>query len=293
MIPYVDAKSIVQRTKGGWFGTNYNMNLYRGCSHGCIYCDSRSECYRDDDFATVKVKRDALRLVRDELERKIRPGVVATGAMSDPYNPLERELELTRHALELLSAYGFGVAVDTKGTLVTRDCDLFLEIKRSAPVIVKLTITTVDDGLAARLEPNAPPPSERFGALRVLAKAGVFCGVLMMPVLPFVTDHKGELLELVERTAEAGGKFVYPWFGMTLRDRQRMYYYTEIDKCFPGMSLRYQRRYGERYSCMVPHARELYQSFAERCNQKGLLYRMEEIVRAYQMGYGERQLSFF
>lgn len=293
MIRYIEAKSVVQRAKGGWFGADYNMNLYRGCSHGCIYCDSRSACYGEDDFGTVKVKKDALRLVRDDLARKIRPGVVATGAMSDPYNPLERRLQLTRHALELLAAYGFGVAVATKGTLVTRDCDLFEEIGRAAPVLVKLTITTADDALAAQIEPYAPPPSERFSALRTLSEAGIFCGVLLMPVLPFLTDGEKAVRELARRTAEAGGRFCYPWFGMTLRDRQRTYYYAELERRFPGLAAQYRRRYGERYACTVPRARELYRAFAAECEQLGLLYRMEEITRAYRVGYAESQLRFF
>lgn len=153
----IPAKTIVTRTRSRWwFGTDYNMNLYRGCTHGCIYCDSRSSCYHNPDFDHIAVKENALAIVRDDLRRKVQRGVVATGAMSDPYNPLERKLRLTRHALELLSAYGFGVAVDTKSDLVSRDADVLSEIAAQMPALVKFSITTADPALAARLEPGHP-----------------------------------------------------------------------------------------------------------------------------------------
>lgn len=145
----IPAKTIVTRTRSRWwFGTDYNMNLYRGCTHGCIYCDSRSSCYHNPDFDHIAVKENALTIVRDDLRRKVQRGVVATGAMSDPYNPLERKLGLTRHALELLSAYGFGVAVDTKSDLVSRDADVLSEIAAQMPALVKFSITTADPALA-------------------------------------------------------------------------------------------------------------------------------------------------
>lgn len=294
MIEYIEAKSIVQRVKGGgWFGTDYNMNIYRGCSHGCIYCDSRSECYRDERFETVKVKRDALRIIRDDLARKVRSGVVATGAMSDPYNPLERELELTRHALELLSAYDFGVAIDTKGTLIIRDIDLLCEIKRRRPVLIKVTITAADDALAKEVEPRAPTSSARFQALKELAKTGIFCGVLLMPVLPYLTDNLHNIREIIRHTAQCGAKFIYPAFGMTLRDRQRSYYYAQLDNIRPGLSEKYQKKYGARYNCTAPGAAALYNEFAAQCERAGLLYKMRDIVNAYKQGYAESQLSFF
>ena len=169
----IPAKTIVTRTRSRWwFGTDYNMNLYRGCTHGCIYCDSRSSCYHNPDFDHIAVKENALAIVRDDLRRKVQRGVVATGAMSDPYNPLERKLRLTRHALELLSAYGFGVAVDTKSDLVSRDADMLAEIAAQMPALVKFSITTADPALAARLEPGAPSPERRFAAMEQLAKAG-------------------------------------------------------------------------------------------------------------------------
>ena len=186
----IPAKTIVTSTPNGagWFGARYNMNIYRGCSHGCIYCDSRSECYRNDDFDTVCAKQDALRIIRDDLRRKTQPGVVSTGAMSDPYNPFERTEQLTRHALELLAAYGFGAAIATKSDLICRDIDVLHEIHATAPVLCKLTVTTADDALARAIEPHAPPPSARLDALARLSDAGLTTCILLMPVLPWLTD---------------------------------------------------------------------------------------------------------
>ena len=188
-VPTIPARSIVIKNKStAWFGTRYTMNIYRGCSHGCIYCDSRSECYGVQDFDTVRVKSDALAVIRNDLRSKTQSGVVATGSMSDPYNPFEKELQLTRHALELLDAYGFGAAVATKGTLITRDADILREIASHSPVLCKITVTTCDDALAAKLEPRAPSSSARLAAVEKLAGQGIFTGVLLMPVLPFLED---------------------------------------------------------------------------------------------------------
>jgi DNA repair photolyase len=174
-IETIGAKTIVTKTKSnGWFGCDYNMNIYRGCSHGCIYCDSRSDCYRVTDFDTVRAKENALRIISDDLRRKVKTGVVATGAMSDPYNLFEKELRLTRRALELIAAYGFGIAIDTKSDLITRDLDILQEISRNAPALCKLTITTADDGLCRKIEPRAlfrPGVSPPF---RSLPKRGFF-----------------------------------------------------------------------------------------------------------------------
>ena len=187
---YIPAKSIVNRTKDpSWFGTEYNMNIYRGCCHGCIYCDSRSDCYHNEDFEQVKVKADALRIIRDDLESKAKLGVVGTGSMSDPYNPFEKELQLTRRALTLLEAYGFGVAIATKSDLITRDIDVLSSIHRTMPAICKITLTTCDDALAAKVEPYAPSPSRRLAAVERLSAAGLFTGILMMPILPFLEDN--------------------------------------------------------------------------------------------------------
>ena len=293
---YIPAKHILIRSKStAWFGTDHTVNLYRGCCHGCLYCDSRSDCYRNPDFDRVTAKADALRILRDELARKVRPAFIAMGAMSDPYNPFEEELLLTRHALELIDAYDCGVSVDTKSDLIVRDIDLYQSIQAHSPVICKLTVTTVDEDLAAKVEPRAPSPARRLAAVRSLAQAGVFCGVLLMPVLPFLEDRPEQVLSVVDRSADAGAKFIYSGFGVTMRQGQREYFLRELDRAFPGehLSRRYLARYGDRYRCPSPRARELWEVFAARCRERGLLYQMPHIVSAATRGYGDRQLTFF
>ena len=205
----IPAKTIVTRTRSRWwFGTDYNMNLYRGCTHGCIYCDSRSSCYHNPDFDHIAVKENALAIVRDDLRRKVQRGVVATGAMSDPYNPLEQKLGLPRHALELLSAYGFGVAVDTKSDLVSRDADVLAEIAAQMPALVKFSITTADPDLAARLEPGAPSPERRFAAMAA-AHAGAARPHRQpgesLPAAPADCGGRRTVLLLLARSDHAGG----------------------------------------------------------------------------------------
>ena len=293
---YIPAKSIVNRTKDpSWFGTEYNMNIYRGCCHGCIYCDSRSDCYHIDGFDQVKAKADALRIIRDDLERKAKPGVVATGSMSDPYNPFEEELQLTRRALTLLEAYGFGVAVATKSDLIVRDIDVLSSIHRTMPAICKITLTTCGDALAAKVEPGAPPPSRRLAAVERLSGAGIFTGILMMPILPFLEDSPENIRDIVDRAADAGAKFIYPALGMTCRAGQREYFYQQLERRFPGQGLaeRYRRRYGDRYQCASPRARALWEVFREVCNRRGILYSMGHIVAASRRGHETDQLSLF
>lgn len=291
---YIPAKHILTRNKStDWFGTVHTMNLYRGCPHGCIYCDSRSECYGDDDFDRVKGKEKALEILRDELRRKVRPAFIAMGSMSDPYNPVEKELELTRKALMLIHAYEHGVAVCTKSDLILRDADLYADIQERAPVICKLTVTTTDDALAAKIEPGAPSPTRRLKALEGLSQRGIFAGVVLMPVLPFLEDSAENVLSVVDAAADAGAKFVYPAFGMTLRDRQRTYYYEQLVQRFPGVKERYEKQYGDRYWCTSPRAKELWQVFSGRCGEKGLLYEMKHIISAAKRPYGDTQLTFF
>lgn len=293
---YIPAKTIVTRTKSSaWFGSDYNMNLYRGCCHGCIYCDSRSDCYHIEDFERVRAKKDALKIVRNDLRRKVRSGVVATGAMSDPYNPFEKKLELTRHALELIDAYEFGVSIDTKGTLITRDIDILNSIRRHSPVLCKMTITASDDVLGKKIEPNAPLSSERFAAIRTLTQAGLFAGVVLMPVVPFLADNEENIRGIVRQAKQAGAKFIYPAFGMTIRSGQREYFYDRLERNFPGQGLaaKFQKQYGDRYQCTSPKAKGLWALFTEECHRAGIMYEMKAIVSAYHMGYRDKQLSFF
>lgn len=292
----VPAKTILQRNKSSeWFGNDYNMNLYRGCCHGCIYCDSRSECYHVEDFDTVRAKENALAILRDELRRKVKTGVIGTGAMSDPYNPFEKKELLTRHALELISAYDFGVTVITKSPLIVRDIDVYKEISEHSPVLCKMTVTTADDELCRVIEPNVAPASERFKALAKMSDSGLFTGITMMPVLPFIEDNEDNIRKIVRTAHECGVRCIYPFFGVTLRTNQRDYFLNELDKRFPdsGLRERYIRRFGNRYECVSPDVKKLWSIFTAECDRFGILYNMKSIISAYKRGYGDMQLSFF
>lgn len=293
---YIPAKHLVIRNKDtSWFGTDHTMNIYRGCPHGCIYCDSRSDCYQNPDFDTVKAKENALQIIRDDLQRKVKPGIVGTGSMSDPYNPFEKELCLTRNALALIDAYSFGVAIATKGTLITRDIDILRCIQDHSPVLCKITVTTMDARLAAKLEPHAPAPQERMAAAKKLADAGLPVCILLMPVVPFLGDTVEGVNAVVDAAADAGAKYIYPAFGMTQRAGQREYFQRKLEEAFPGAGLseRFRRAYGGNYVCTSPKAKKLWQSFTERCAEKSMIYSMKHITSDYQKGYCDRQLTFF
>ena len=293
-IEFVPCKTLITNNKNKfWFGTDYNMNIYRGCSHGCIYCDSRSECYRDDSFYKVKVKKDALSVLVTDLKSKKQKGVIGTGSMSDPYNPLEEELQLSREALKLMDKHGFGVAIATKSPLLVRDVDILSSISKHAPVLVKMTITTADDQLSSLIEPNISPSSQRFAALKTLATNNIFCGVLLMPVLPFITDTVENIEAIVEKAAQSQVNFVYPAFGLTLRDRQRTYYYDKLDELFPGLKSLYRKTYGSQYSCVSKNAKLLQQHLVMACERYNILYKMDDIIAAYQKSYATEQLSLF
>ena len=284
------AKTILSRVKqpDTWFGLAYSMNLYRGCTHGCIYCDSRSMCYGIDDLSDVTVKENAIALLRGELSGRRRKGTIGTGGMNDPYQPLERETGLTRRALEEIDRAGFPVHVMTKSDLVARDCALLESIGKRSYAAVSITLTTADDGLAGKLEPGAPLPSARFGAMRILASRGIYVGVTMMPLLPYICDNDSNLAAIVRKAADCGASYIVPWFGMTLRDRQRWYYYDRLERLFPGMRKRYARRYGRRYYCASPRADELDAAFHGLCDEYGI----QPMMRFYQPEES-RQLSLF
>lgn len=294
---YVPAKTIVTKTKSSadWFGIDYNMNIYRGCCHGCIYCDSRSDCYGIDQFDKVRVKEDALRIIRDELRRKVKKGVVGTGAMSDPYNPFEKESELTRHALELIDAFGFGAAVATKSALLKRDMDVLLGIKEHSPVICKVTVTTMDNHLAKKIESHVSLPSERLELIEALRNNGIFTGILMMPILPFLEDNEENIRSIVNAAHETGANFIYPSFGVTLRNNQREWFFDRIKEQFPEQDLvaSYIRRYGNSYGCTSPHVKKLWAIFTKECERFGILYKMPDIIHSYKKNYEITQLSLF
>lgn len=290
---YINAKQMLVPTQDQlWFGTDYTMNIYKGCSHGCIYCDSRSRCYGIIEFDKVKVKENALELLQKELRSRQKKGIIGCGSMSDPYNPLEKELRLSRGGLELINENGFGVSVTTKSPLVTRDIDILQQIKAHSPVICGITITTGDDTVCKKIEPHVASSTERFEALRKLADAGIFCGVLLTPILPFITDTEENIVYIVRKAKEAGVKFVYPTLGVTLRDNQREYYYGKLDKEFPGLRELYEKEYGESYYCGTKNSIALHEVLKRECKKAGILYNMQQIVSSAKQQYEFDQISF-
>jgi DNA repair photolyase len=273
MIKEIAAKTLISRVRGldTYFGLDYGMNLYRGCQHHCIYCDSRSLCYEIENFdGDVLVKANAIERLRDELPRKRRRGIVGTGSMNDPYMPLEEKTELTHRALEVIADFGFGVHVTTKSDLVLRDLPVLKRIDRTHRAVVSLTITTVEDDLAKKLEPGAPVSSRRFRALKRVSDAGVEARIALMPTLPFIEDTWENVSSIVDEAHRCGVRAIVPWFGMSMRDRQREYFYDKLDALFPGVRARYEEAYGQDYSCPSPNAATLYERFCELCARHGI-----------------------
>jgi len=286
----VEARRLLNYMKhpAGWFGTEYGFNIYRGCQHGCIYCDSRSECYHVDDFDNVAVKVNAPQLLREELARKRnRRAVIGTGAMSDPYIPLELEYKLTRQCLEIIAERRFPVNIWTKSNLILRDIDV-LERLAEVYACVQFTITTTDDELAAITEPHAPPPSKRFEAMGILASVGVKVGLTMMPLLPYINESAEDMRAIVQTAAAHGATFIYPAFGMTLRDRQRAYYYDKLDAHFPGLRAKYEKRFKEYYRAGVTNYKKMKTALTEACKDNDIFIGMpmyQQQVTSVQLGF--------
>ena len=275
MIKDITAKTLLSSAKqpDSWFGIKYTMNLYRGCQHQCIYCDSRSECYQIENFADILVKVNAIDLLRKELPRKRTKGTVGTGSMNDSYMPLEATRNLTGQALHVIAENFFPVHIITKSDLVLRDLDTLKQISQ-VYAAVSFTITTADDALGKKLEPGAPLVSQRFAAMKTLADHGILTGVTMMPILPFIEDSEENIRAIVELAHAHGARYIIAAFGMTLRDRQRAYYYDKLDRLFPGLRQQYEKQFGERYSAPANNARQLEKLFREWCDRYGIAARM-------------------
>jgi DNA repair photolyase len=276
VIKEIRAKVLLSHVKqpDTWFGLKYNMNLYRGCQHRCIYCDSRSECYQIEDFdGEVLVKANAIELLRKELARKRVKGPIGLGSMNDCYMPLEREVNLTGRALKIIAEFRFPVHVMTKSDLVLRDLDTLAEIGRCYAT-VSFTITAADDELGNKLEPSASLVSDRFRAMHALAERGIQTGVSLMPVLPFIEDNEENIAAIVHQTHEHGGAYIIPSFGMTTRDRQRAYYYARLDELFPGLRRKYEQAFGDRYHCPANNADRLAKVFYELCDRYSIVPRI-------------------
>lgn len=287
---FVKAKGILSGDNG--------INLYRGCVHGCVYCDSRSLCYQMNHiFEDIEVKENALELLEKALKSKRRRCMIGTGAMTDPYMPFPETLDMTRRALELIYAYGFGLAIQTKSDRILRDLDLITKINDRAKAVVQMTLTTHDDALCRIIEPNVSVTSERVAALRAFRDAGVPTVVWLSPILPYINDTRENIEGILESCIEAEVKGILCFnMGLTLRDGNREYFYGQLDKRFPGLKERYIREFGNRYEINSPKNEELMHLFHDTCEKAGILHDIN-VVFGYLHSFEEKeahsQISFF
>ena len=283
---FVKAKSILTPT---------SMNIYRGCQHGCIYCDARSHCYQmQHDFEDIEVKENTLALLEDALKRKRKPCMIGTGAMGDPYIPLERELRIMRGALELIDRYGFGIALQTKSCDVLRDMDLLCRINDKTKAVVQMTLTCWDDELCRIVEPHVSVTSERFEALKKFRDAGIPTVVWLCPLLPFINDTEENLTGILGMCAEAQVQGIINFgMGLTLRSGNREYYYSQLDRHFPGLKEKYIRLYGDCYEVPSPDSDNLLRLFHQICDETGMMHDNEQIFKYMHRFEDKQQLRFF
>lgn len=285
---FVDAKSILSAKNG--------MNIYRGCTHGCIYCDSRSDCYNmRHDFEDVEVKRNAPELLEKALASKRRLCMIGTGAMSDPYMHCEEKLRLTRRCLEVIDRHGFGVTVLTKSDMILRDADLLCSINSKAKAVVQMTLTTYDEDLCRILEPNVCTTKRRHEVLEAMQKNGIPTVVWFTPVLPFINDTEENLRGILSYCFDAGVKgIICMGIGTTLRDGDREYFYSALDRHFPGMKQRYISQYGNEYICNSVNNGRLMSIFCNECEKHGVMYEPAKVFSyLYEFPEKNEQLSFF
>ena len=276
---FVDAKGILIGSGG-----HYGLNIYRGCTHGCIYCDSRSRCYQfTHPFEDIEVKQNAPNLLEKALKSKRKKCMIGTGAMSDPYMHCEENLRLTRKCLEIILENDFGVAIQTKSDRILRDIDLLAKINRSAKCVVQMTLTTYDDDLCHILEPNVCITKRRIEVLEEMRKNGIPTIVWLTPILPFINDTEDNITAILNECARVGVKGLINFgMGLTLREGDREYYYAALDRHFPGMKEQYIKQYGNAYDLPSPNAKELMGIFQRICKEKGMLSTPDECFRFMQ-----------
>jgi len=285
---FVDAKGILSSNNG--------MNLYRGCTHGCIYCDARSKCYQfTHEFEDIEVKQNAPQLLEQALKSKRKKCMIGTGAMCDPYLHCEKELELTRKCLEIIDRYEFGVAIQTKSDMILRDLDLLKSINKKAKCVVQMTMTTFDEELCKIVEPNVCTTKRRFEVLEIMRDNGIPTIVWLSPILPFINDTKENIEGILDYCIRAKVYGIISFgMGVTLREGDREYFYAALDKHFPGLHERYHQKYGYAYEVSSDNDRELMEIFQRTCQAHGIVSDMEKCfasLREFPEKY--EQLSLF
>ena len=287
---YAEVKGILSSDNG--------MNLYRGCSHGCIYCDSRSKCYNmNHDFEDIEVKSNALELLENTLRRKRKRCMIGTGAMTDPYIPLEQRLQHTRKALLLIEKYGFGVALQTKSARVLRDLDVLKRINEKTKAVVQITLTTADEALCKIIEPNVSTTSERFDALKTLRDAGIPTVVWLCPILPYINDTQENIRAILDMCVEAKVRGVLCFgMGVTMREGNREYFYRQLDRHFPNIKQRYIREFGNNYVVNSPKNNVLMKLYHRTCSENGIMHSADEIfeyLHRFEEKNAPQQLSLW
>lgn len=285
---YADYKTILSPKNG--------MNIYRGCTHGCIYCDSRSVCYQmKHDFEDIEVKRNAPQILEEQLKRRRKPCMIGTGAMCDPYIHLEEKLQATRQCLEVIEKYGFGLTILTKSARILRDMDLLTSINSKTKCVVEMTLTTYDEDLCRIIEPNVSSTAQRLAVLEAMRDAGIPTVVWLSPILPFINDTEENLRGILYYCVRAKVRGIICFgFGVTLREGDREYFYSKLDENFPGMKQRYIKTFGNSYECSSPNNNSLRAVFKDVCQKHGIIYDANEVF-AYLRHFEEkeRQISLF
>lgn len=280
----------------GILSVKNGMNIYRGCLHGCIYCDSRSLCYQmNHKFEDIEVKANAVGLLENTLRRKRNKCMIGTGAMSDPYMPIEEKLGNMRKCLEVIERYGFGVTMITKSTKVLRDLDLLKKINEKSKCVVQMTLTTYDEDLCRIVEPNVETTYERFCALEILHDNGIPTVVWLCPILPFINDTEENIRGILDYCVRAKVKGIINFdMGVTLRDGNREYFYKKLDEHFPGLKEKYIRMYGNSYQLSSPNSRQLNMIYKSECIKNGIMCDVNECfeyLNKYEDKYGGEQIS--
>lgn len=268
---YVDAKGILSATNG--------MNVYRGCTHGCIYCDSRSKCYGfTHDFEDIEIKQNAPELLEKALRSKRNKCMIGTGAMCDPYMHCEENIQITRKCLELIDQYEYGLAIQTKSDLILRDLDLLKSIHKKSKCVVQMTLTTYDENLCKILEPDVCTSKRRFEVLEILRDNNIPTVVWITPILPYINNTKENLEGILKycTIAKVWG-IIHFGMGLTLRDGNREYFYQALDKHFPGLRATYHQKYGYAYEIISDNNREFLKLLNSTCKEKGIMCNPDEV----------------
>ncbi len=282
----------------GILSQNNGMNLYRGCTHGCIYCDSRSNCYQmNHEFEDIEVKENAIELLENTLRRKRKRCMIGTGSMSDPYMPLEAQLEYTRKALLLIEKYGFGATLITKSDRVLRDLDILKRINQKTKAVVQMTLTTADEALCKLVEPNVSTTKQRFEALEILRDNNIPTVVWLCPVLPYINDTEDNIRRILDMCVAAKVRGIICFgMGLTLREGNREYFYRQLDKSFPSLKERYIREFGNQYVINSPKSAELMRLFHRTCEQNGIMHDNDlifEYLSQFEEKNAPQQLSLW